>query len=553
MSYPAPLLSDLGKEPVAPETDAQLISRTRKRFRQLVLRLFVMLLVIALAVLLLPPALRHETLIVLCVILVLLGTLPMIASLLQYVAVGWHRRAIGYEQLTAYYPRTAIIIPAWNEAAVIGATVDHLMDMEYPPAHLRVYIVDDASTDDTPAIARQKMQEYDGRVVHLRREIGGQGKAHTLNHGIEHILQDNWAQAVLIIDADVLFDPTALRRMTRHLSNPAIGAVTAYIKEGSRPGNYLTRFIAYEYITAQAIARRAQNIFGALPCLAGGAQLHTRNNLERLGGRIDTSTLAEDTVTTLRTQLQGNRVVFEGNAIVWAEEPPDLVGLWKQRLRWGRGNIQVSTQFSHIWGHPANRTQHVGNWLFTFLWFTILLMPVLMLGTAAGLVGLYFLQVQRAWDLFQMYWIWNAIVYFFVVSMSFAVDPGTARRSWLQGILFPGLISVGIIIFSTAPSFWGSQVEALLLSAGYTVDDRTIAGVTLCIYVWCAGCMLLAYLAKLLSHIRWLRVPAAALLYIAGYGPFLCAVTMASYVKELCNTSNQWDKTTKTGQVAHLR
>ena len=42
-------------------------------------------------------------------------------------------------------------------------------------------------------------------------------------------------QAVLIMDADVIYEPDSLRRMTRHLADPGVGAVTAYIKEGSRP------------------------------------------------------------------------------------------------------------------------------------------------------------------------------------------------------------------------------------------------------------------------------------------------------------------------------
>ncbi len=50
----------------------------------------------------------------------------------------------------------------------------------------------------------------------------------------------------------------------RHFADPEVGAVTAYIKEGSRPANYMNRFIAYEYVNAQAGARRAQNVLGAL-------------------------------------------------------------------------------------------------------------------------------------------------------------------------------------------------------------------------------------------------------------------------------------------------
>ncbi len=80
--------------------------------------------------------------------------------------------------------------------------------------------------------------------------------------------------------------------------------------------------------------------------MEGGAQLHSRENLMAIGGqRIDTSSLAEDTFTTFKTQLIGRRVVFDGNAIVWAEEPDSLAALRKQRIRWARGNLQLTSAF----------------------------------------------------------------------------------------------------------------------------------------------------------------------------------------------------------------
>jgi hypothetical protein len=41
-------------------------------------------------------------------------------------------------------------------------------------------------------------------------------------------------EALLITDADVNFEPDSLRKMVRHLADPQVGAVTAYLKEGSR-------------------------------------------------------------------------------------------------------------------------------------------------------------------------------------------------------------------------------------------------------------------------------------------------------------------------------
>ena len=62
------------------------------------------------------------------------------------------------------------------------------------------------------------------------------------------VLADEWTEAVLIMDADVIFARDSLRKMSRHLADEKVGAVTAYIAEGSRDRNYLTRFIAIEYV-----------------------------------------------------------------------------------------------------------------------------------------------------------------------------------------------------------------------------------------------------------------------------------------------------------------
>jgi cellulose synthase/poly-beta-1,6-N-acetylglucosamine synthase-like glycosyltransferase len=484
-----------------------------------------------------------------CMTFVFLGATPVFASLAQYALIGFHGLRTKYRRMAPYYPRCAVVVPAWNEGAVIGVTIEHLLDMEYPPERLRVIVVDDASTDETPDVVQAKVAAHPGQVVHLRRAVGGQGKAHTLNHGIAHLLADDWAEAVLIIDADVLFERDALRKMTRHLSDPDVGAVTAYIKEGTRDGNYLTRFIAYEYITAQAAARRAQNVLGVLACLAGGAQLHSRENLEAIGGRIDTSSLAEDTVTTFKTQIDGRRVEFEGNAVVWAEEPSTLDGLWKQRLRWGRGNVQISLQYLSIWGRQRSAFGRLGRLPFLLIWFTVLLMPVLMFGASAGLITLYVLRAPVAWSAFHALWIWHAIAYLFGTLMCFAIDWKTARRCWFEAFLFPGLVSLAIMVYSVYPRFYEVDLALWLAHAGFVLTPRNRELLTLFMYAWLVLCIPLAYLAKLWSKTPGYKWLAPLTIYLVGYGPFLCAVTFGSYVKELLNVSAAWDKTVKTGRV----
>ena len=480
------------------------------------------------------------------IILVLSGALPFLVSATQYLLVGMHRFRNHYSECLPFFPRTAILVPAWNEALVLGASIDQLMRLEYPCDRLRIYIVDDASTDETPALLAEKALQYPGSVFHLRREQGGQGKSHTLNHGLDIILGEPWMEALLIMDADVVYEPDSLRKMASHLVDPSVGAVTTYIKEGSQPANYLNRFVGYEYVTAQAVARRSQNVLGALACLAGGAQLHSRANLEALGGRIDTTSLAEDTFTTFETQLAGRQVIFEPNATVWAEEPRRIGALWKQRLRWARGNVQVTRRYKHVWFRPSSK-HRLGSVVFGLTWFTTLLLPVFMLVSSASLVILWILDERLAGHAFRGLWILNALAWIYTTTMALLIDPSTAKRSWREAVLFPGLISVAIMVYTCAPRPFGWVSDEIQSGAGLHLTMHESRWLTLFFYVWISVCMVAAYLVCVLE--RQLGHVAGWLLYLVGFGPLLCAVTFAAYVKEFRGAAQTWDKTEKTGRV----
>ncbi|WP_083941495.1 glycosyltransferase [Sanguibacter suarezii] len=479
----------------------------------------------------------------LCLAFVATGAIPVAAGAFQFLVIPFHGVRNHYGRTAGYFPRVAVVIPAWNEGAVIAASIDRLMRLEYPPQSLRVYLVDDASTDDTPDVARAKELEYPGRVVHLRREVGGQGKSHTLNHGIREILADDWMQALLIMDADVIYQPDSMRLLTRHLADPEVGAVTAYIKEGSADPNYLTRFIGYEYIAAQAAARRSQNVLGAVACLAGGAQLHSRENLEAIGGEIDMTSLAEDTFTTFRTQLAGRKVVFEPHAIVLAEEPGTVAALWKQRLRWSRGNVQITKEFKNLWFRPR-RGHNLGAFSFGLFWFAILLLPVTMVLTSVGLVGLFLLDSALARLVFEATWFLAGGTYVYITALTVMIDGSTGRRAWREALFFPGAISLLVMTTAFLPGLIERPLTHLV---GW--DPFDTVGWTLFAYLWISVSMLGAWLIKRIEPTRVGRWLAPPLVYLVGYGPILCAITFDAYIKEYRGAAQVWDKTEKTGRV----
>jgi cellulose synthase/poly-beta-1,6-N-acetylglucosamine synthase-like glycosyltransferase len=473
------------------------------------------------------------------------GAVPILATAYQFLAIPFHAVKNHYGKAAPYLPRVAVVVPAWNEGAVIGASIERLMALEYPRECLRIYVVDDASTDDTPDVVREKARLYPGSVVHLRRAKGGEGKAHTLNHGIREILRDDWMQALLIMDADVIYLPSSLRRMTAHLADPKVGAVTAYIREGSADKNYLTRFIGMEYVLAQVAARRAQNVLGALACLAGGAQLHSRENLVTIGGEIDTSSLAEDTITTFKTQLAGNRVVFEPHAVVLAEEPQLVNSLWKQRLRWARGNVQITSRYRRIWFRPS-RKHRLGSISFGIFWFSIFLLPVAMVLSSLGLIGLFLMQSDLATLVFRAMWITAACTYVYTIALAVQLDGRTGWRSAREALFFPGVVSIVVMVTAFFPGLLERDLPALF---GLATTDTGSVVWTLFVYSWISLSMLGAWLAKVVEKSRVGRVITPLLVYLVGYGPLLCAVTVDSYIKEFRHAEAKWDKTEKTGRV----
>ena len=55
------------------------------------------------------------------VVMVGVGALPVFAGLLQYALVPVHGLRNHLRHAAPYLPRVVVVIPAWNEAAVIGA------------------------------------------------------------------------------------------------------------------------------------------------------------------------------------------------------------------------------------------------------------------------------------------------------------------------------------------------------------------------------------------------------------------------------------------------
>jgi cellulose synthase/poly-beta-1,6-N-acetylglucosamine synthase-like glycosyltransferase/peptidoglycan/xylan/chitin deacetylase (PgdA/CDA1 family) len=260
-------------------------------------------------------------------------------------------------------PTVSALVPAYNEAAVIGRTLAALLASNYPS--LEILVIDDGSTDGTAEVAEQFAT--DPRLRVLRLPNGGKGRA--LNAGIAA----SRGEIVIAIDADTLFEPETVRRLVAPFADASVGAVAGNIKVGNRR-SLLTQWQSIEYIVGINLDKRFFDYINCITVVPGAVGAWRKEALERVDG-FSGATLAEDADLTFAVQRAGYRVLYEGRAVAWTEAPSTLRCLAKQRLRWTFGTFQC------LWKHRAAFLRRSGGTL------GLVAMPYLLLYHALLLAG----------------------------------------------------------------------------------------------------------------------------------------------------------------------
>lgn len=136
-------------------------------------------------------------------------------------------------------PPISIVAAARNEARGIEAAVTSLLHLDYPA--LEIILVNDRSTDDTGAILERLARLHPRLKIKHITELpdGWLGKNHALYVGAA----DAAGALLLFTDADIVFEPTTLRRAVRVMQEDGVDHLTA-IPDARVPGVALSAFVA---------------------------------------------------------------------------------------------------------------------------------------------------------------------------------------------------------------------------------------------------------------------------------------------------------------------
>lgn len=321
--------------------------------------------------------------------------------LLHFIALRTPRRP-HYPQPAP--PMVAVVIPAYNEEAVIAAKIRNVLFCAYPPERLQVVVVVDGASDATAARAARVS---DPRLTILSKATR-EGKAAAINDAMEHVS----APLTVLTDAAELFEADTIARLAAHFSDPEIGAVSGeltLIDQHTGVSRNLGRYWAYEK-TIRADEATVGSVVGAT-----GPVYALRTKLFR---RLPVDTILDDVAIPLEVVQQGFRVVYDRNARATERATLDGAQEFVRKRRTLAGNYQLILRHRRLlvpfvspiawqfWSHKVFR----------------LLVPYALLGILAGTFAL-----PDPWNSVML----TAQGFFYLLALWACRDPRFTQRPWL--------------------------------------------------------------------------------------------------------------------------
>ncbi|MFB6179892.1 MAG: glycosyltransferase family 2 protein [Halorientalis sp.] len=241
----------------------------------------------------------------------------------------------------AELPSVSVVIPAYNEAAVLPATIEACRNLEYPVEKLEVILCYEAdSVDDTEAICKAAAAD-DDRFVAVERDEPGGGKAKATNYALQYAT----GELIASIDADHRFKSDAIRRAVAWFqSDEDIWCVKGRCYGDNAGDSLLALHATVERHIAEKGDLFAREVFDGFTIFGGGQAFFRSEMFDELGD-FDEDVLVEDIDMSSKIHEYGKQLRVDPSIVTFEENPATLQSWWSQRKRWARGWMQVAFRY----------------------------------------------------------------------------------------------------------------------------------------------------------------------------------------------------------------
>lgn len=328
-----------------------------QRLREFLLGGLVLALLCCIGYTLAHPVMRsighHQWLQPLVYLLLIWASLEL-ALLLLKTGLWFRYRPIASAML-ATAPRLTVIIPAYNEGAMVEQSIDSVASAAYPHERLEILVVDDGSRDDTWFYIERAAARYPGLVVPIRF-TENRGKRAALLEGFRRAC----GEVIVTIDSDSVIDVGTLLALVAPFTDARVGAVAGKVVVHNRDAGAIPRMLQVAYILSFDYLRAAQSGYRTVYCCPGALAAYRTSAVhevlnEWMGQTFwgSVCTYGEDRAMTNYLLARGYDTLYQNTAVVHTVVPTTYRRLCKMFLRWDRSFIREEIRLAGIvWRRP---------------------------------------------------------------------------------------------------------------------------------------------------------------------------------------------------------
>ncbi len=233
--------------------------------------------------------------------------------------------------------RAAILIPAHNEEAVIGQTLQSILPQLRDGDE--VVVVADNCTDSTKDVVSEYMSEAYKLTVLERVNDDKRGKGYALDHAVNYVKGKNF-DVILMVDADCVLDSDCRDKLAEEALKTKRPVQALYLMTANKSSATLSLKLS-EF--AWSIKNKLRP--SGLLALGGPCQL-MGTGMAFPAGMLDDTELAsgcivEDMKLGLDLAIQGAAPKFLPNTTVWSQFPDNSETSEGQKSRWVHGHMEM--------------------------------------------------------------------------------------------------------------------------------------------------------------------------------------------------------------------